>query len=180
MQEAPLASAESARTWISKHARSCPWSLSRFNRIETGLHLTGFLDANRFPPRIRSGAGFRLQTLWCMESNESRAPGTPPSSACFRAAAQEQPNYNITRVICIKRCRRPVPEVAAVRNHPVRGHSPLPLNPRHHRRRCRRQPGPPHDAVCGSDRPTAFDTRRWRRAASRASRARSPCRLISR
>ena len=77
----------------------CLWSLSRFDRIETGLHLTGFLDANRFPPRIRSGAGFRLQTLWCMESNESRAPGTLPSSACFEPPAQEQPNQNITRVI---------------------------------------------------------------------------------
>ena len=54
----------------------------------------------------------------------------------------------------------------------------LQLNPRHHRRRCRRQPDQPHDAAYGSDRPTTFDTRHWRRAASRASRARSPCRLI--
>src|SRR6266702_5598113 len=55
MQEAPLPPAESARTWISKHARSCPWSLSRFDRIETGLHLTGFLDAHRFftPDQVR-------------------------------------------------------------------------------------------------------------------------------
>src|SRR5258708_7478770 len=64
----------------------------RFDRIETGLHLTGFRDANRFPPRINSGAGSRLQTLGCTESNESRATGTLPSSACFRAAAQDQPN----------------------------------------------------------------------------------------
>ena len=178
MQEAPLASAESARTWISKHARSCPWRLSRFDRIETGLHLTGFLDANRFPPRIRSGAGFRLQTLWCMESNESRAPGTLPSTACFEPPAQEQPNHNITRVISIRRCRCPVPEVAAVRNHPVRGHSPLPLNPRHHPRRCRRRAyRAPHEAY-GSDRPRAFGRPRWRRAAFDANRARSPCRLI--
>jgi hypothetical protein len=66
-----------------------PWSLFRFDRIETGLQipdLTGFLDANRFPPRIKSGAGFRWQTLWCTESNESCAPGTPSCSACFRAA----------------------------------------------------------------------------------------------
>jgi hypothetical protein len=26
--------------------------------------LTRFLDANRFPPRIKSGAGFRLKTLY--------------------------------------------------------------------------------------------------------------------
>ena len=38
----------------------------RFDRIETGLwipDLTRFLDANRFPPRIKSGAGFRLKTI---------------------------------------------------------------------------------------------------------------------
>ena len=38
----------------------------RFDRIETGLwilDLTRFLDANRSPPRIKSGAGFRLKTL---------------------------------------------------------------------------------------------------------------------
>jgi hypothetical protein len=28
------------------------------------LDLTRFLDANRSPPRIKSGAGFRLKTLW--------------------------------------------------------------------------------------------------------------------
>jgi hypothetical protein len=41
-------------------------SLFRFDRIETGLwilDLTRFLDVNRFPPRIKSGAGFRLKTL---------------------------------------------------------------------------------------------------------------------
>jgi hypothetical protein len=54
------------------------------------------------------------------------------------------------------------------------------LNPRHHRHRCHRRPDRPHHATCGSDRPRAFDKRRWRRAASRANRARSPCRLKSR
>ena len=39
--------------------------------------------------------------------------------------------------------------------------------------------GFPH-AACGSDRPRAFDRRRWRRAAWHATRARSPCRLRSR
>jgi hypothetical protein len=36
----------------------------RFDRIETGrqiLDLTRFRDANRFPPRIKSGAGFRFE-----------------------------------------------------------------------------------------------------------------------
>ncbi len=61
----------------------CLWSLSRFDRIETGLHLTGFLDANRFPPRIKSGAGFRLHMLWC---------------------TWDQPNHNITRVIYPSGC----------------------------------------------------------------------------
>src|SRR5216683_388191 len=28
------------------------------------LDLTRFLDANRFPPRIKSGAGFHLKTLY--------------------------------------------------------------------------------------------------------------------
>ena len=36
------------------------------------------------------------------------------------------------------------------------------------------------DAACGSGRPRACDRRRWRRAAWRASRARSPCRPRSR
>jgi hypothetical protein len=83
-----------------------PWSLFRFDRIETGLQipdLTGFLDVNRFPPRIKSGAGFRWQTPWCMESTESCAPGTPPCSACFRAVGVGSPNKNITRVIYIHR-----------------------------------------------------------------------------
>jgi hypothetical protein len=41
-------------------------SLFRFDKIETGLwilDLTRFLDANRSPPRIKSGAGFGLKTL---------------------------------------------------------------------------------------------------------------------
>ena len=55
------------------------------------------------------------------------------------------------------------------------------LNPRHHRRRhCRRQPDRPPGAACGPGRPTTFDRCRWRRAASHANRARSPCRLRSR
>jgi hypothetical protein len=53
--------------------------------------LTGFLDANRFPPRIKSGAGFRLQTLWCTESNESRAPGHRPPPLAFEPPAQDRP-----------------------------------------------------------------------------------------
>lgn len=56
------------------------------------------------------------------------------------------------------------------------------LNPRHHRhhrRCCRRAYRPPH-AAYGSDRPRAFDRPRWRRAAGRASLARSPGRPISR
>src|SRR3954464_2018688 len=28
--------------------------------------LTRFLDANRSPPRIKSGAGFRWKMLWCL------------------------------------------------------------------------------------------------------------------
>ena len=38
----------------------------RFDGIEAGLwilDLTRFLDANRFPPRIKSGAGFRVEAL---------------------------------------------------------------------------------------------------------------------
>jgi hypothetical protein len=38
----------------------------RFDRIEAGLSildLTRFLDANRCPPRIKCGAGFRLKAL---------------------------------------------------------------------------------------------------------------------
>jgi 2-polyprenyl-6-methoxyphenol hydroxylase-like FAD-dependent oxidoreductase len=54
------------------------------------------------------------------------------------------------------------------------------LNPRHHRRRCRRRPDRPPGAAYGSDRPRASGTRRWRRAVPHASRARSPCRPISR
>jgi hypothetical protein len=60
------------------------------------------------------------------------------------------------------------------------------LNSRRHRhrrrrrRRCRRRPDRPLDAGYGSDRPRAFDRRRPRRAAWRASRVRSPCRRISR
>jgi hypothetical protein len=34
-------------------------------RERAGLsRLTRFLDANRFPSRIKSGAGLRLKTLW--------------------------------------------------------------------------------------------------------------------
>jgi hypothetical protein len=39
----------------------------RFDRTETGLwipDLTRFPDANRYSPRIKSGAGFRWKTLW--------------------------------------------------------------------------------------------------------------------
>jgi hypothetical protein len=54
------------------------------------------------------------------------------------------------------------------------------LNPRHHRRRCRRRPDRPPGVAYGSDRPRASGTRRWRRAVPHASRARSPCRPISR
>lgn len=53
------------------------------------------------------------------------------------------------------------------------------LNP-HHPRRCCRQAYRPARAAYGSDRPTAFDRPRWRQAAFDASRARSPCRPISR
>ncbi len=53
------------------------------------------------------------------------------------------------------------------------------LNPRHPRR-CRHPAYRPAHAAYGSDRPTAFDRRRWRQAAFDASRARSPCRPISR
>jgi hypothetical protein len=54
-----------------------------------------------------------------------------------------------------------------------------PRHHRHHRRCCRRACRAPH-AAYGSDRPRAFDRPRWRRAAGRASRARSPCPPISR
>jgi hypothetical protein len=56
----------------------------------------------------------------------------------------------------------------------------LRLNPRPHPRRCRRRPDWPPHAAYGSDRPRAFDRRRCRRATAHASRARSPCRPISR
>ena len=52
-----------------------------------------------------------------------------------------------------------------------------PHRPRHHRHR---RPDRPRCAACGPGRPTACDRRRWRRAAFRANRARSPCRRISR
>ena len=44
----------------------------------------------------------------------------------------------------------------------------------------RRRPDRPRCAACGSGRPRACGRRRWRRAAWRASRARSPCRRRSR
>ena len=53
------------------------------------------------------------------------------------------------------------------------------LNPHHPRRCCRQAYRPPH-AAYGFDRPRAVDRPRWRRAAFDASRARSPCRPISR
>jgi hypothetical protein len=56
----------------------------------------------------------------------------------------------------------------------------LRLNPRPHPRRCRRRPDWPPRVAYGSDRPRAFDRRRCRRATAHASRARSPCRPISR
>ena len=53
-------------------------------------------------------------------------------------------------------------------------------HPRHRRLHCRRRPERRHRAACGPGRPRACDRRRWRQAAWRASRARSPCRLKSR
>jgi hypothetical protein len=32
--------------------------------VALDLYLTRFLHANRYPPRIKSGAGFRSETLW--------------------------------------------------------------------------------------------------------------------
>src|SRR6202035_2178631 len=87
MQEAPLAPAESACAPISKHVRSRPRSPLRFDRIEAGLQipdLARFLDANRFLPRIKSGAGLR------------------PLPLGFKQPARDQPNRNITRVIYVR------------------------------------------------------------------------------
>ena len=57
--------------WIRAPARACPWELAA--RASSGLIesepklwilvLTRFLHANRYPPRIKSGAGFRSKTL---------------------------------------------------------------------------------------------------------------------
>jgi len=58
--------------WIRAPARACPWELAA--RASSGLIesepklwilvLTRFLHANRYPPRIKSGAGFRSKTLY--------------------------------------------------------------------------------------------------------------------
>src|SRR5882757_2548222 len=70
MQEAPLAPAESGRT-----------------------------DANRFPPRIKSGQAFACRRSGARKAtNPARLVHCPPPLA-FEPPAQDQPNHNITRVI---------------------------------------------------------------------------------
>jgi hypothetical protein len=41
--------------------------------------LTRFLDANRFPPRIKSGAGFRLKTRRRHQARKTWMAGTSPA-----------------------------------------------------------------------------------------------------
>ena len=56
------------------------WSRFRSDRIGTGLWIvdwTRFLDANRNPPRIKSGAGFRLKTLSSLPSVRGRPRSLP-------------------------------------------------------------------------------------------------------
>jgi hypothetical protein len=74
-----------------------PWSLFRFDRIETGLQipdLTGFLDANRFPPLLANALVPGKQRI-------SRARHTALLRLISGQPGLDQPNHNITRVIYI-------------------------------------------------------------------------------
>src|ERR1700724_2973827 len=54
-----------ARNTLGRQRLRRYWTPFRFDGIEAGLQildLTRFLDANRFIPRIKSGAGLRLKT----------------------------------------------------------------------------------------------------------------------
>jgi hypothetical protein len=60
--------------YSANHFIRWPGALFRFDKIDTAPwipDLTRFLDANLAPPRIKSGAGFRLKALW----NEPRRTG---------------------------------------------------------------------------------------------------------
>jgi hypothetical protein len=118
---------------------------------------------NRPPPVTRKARQRQLA--------EGYATGSDPILPGYYRVARPPPASST------RRTPPPIPRGCAFVSAQSRNFA---LNPRHHPRRCRRRAYRPPHAACGSDRPTAFDRPRWRRAAFDASRARSPCRPISR
>jgi hypothetical protein len=52
--------------------------------------LTRFLDANRYPSRIKSGAGFRWKTLWPHHIEKPGRNQSPELEPSFRGDAQHR------------------------------------------------------------------------------------------